>query len=114
MSVYEIRVQGHLDEHWATWFEGLALTHDGDCTVLRGPLVDEAALYGVLAKVRDLHVQLLVVQAVEGEESASGAAVPVWPEADPPDHLLADVNGEYAAQNAKERSSRKGRRKRPS
>jgi hypothetical protein len=67
MSVYEIRVQGRLDLHWATWFEGLTLTYEGDCTILRGPLIDEAALHGVLAKVRDLNVRLLAVQILDEE-----------------------------------------------
>jgi hypothetical protein len=70
MTIYEIRVQGHLDQRWSAWFEGLAITYDtDDNTVLRGPLVDEAALHGVLFKVRDLAVPLLAVHRVE--ESAS-------------------------------------------
>ncbi len=49
MNWYEIRVQGHLDQRWSAWFAGLAITYDtDDNTVLRGPLVDEAALHGVL------------------------------------------------------------------
>jgi hypothetical protein len=55
MNVYEIRVQGHLDRRWSDWFEGLTISYEGDgSTVLRGPLSDEAALHGVLIKVRDL------------------------------------------------------------
>ena len=70
MTTYEIRVQGHLDQRWSAWFEGLAITYDtDDNTVLRGPLIDEAALHGVLIKVRDLAVPLLAVHRVE--ESAS-------------------------------------------
>ncbi len=70
MTIYEIRVQGHLDQRWSAWFEGLAITYDtDDNTVLRGPLVDEAALHGVIIKVRDLAVPLLAVHRVE--ESAS-------------------------------------------
>jgi hypothetical protein len=66
MTIYEIRVQGHLDQRWSAWFEGLAITYDtDDNTVLRGPLVDEAALHGVLIKVRDLAVPLLAVHRVE-------------------------------------------------
>jgi hypothetical protein len=71
MTIYEIRVQGHLDQRWSAWFEGLAITYDtDDNTVLRGPLVDEAALHGVLIKVRDLAVPLLAVHRVE--ERAAG------------------------------------------
>jgi hypothetical protein len=77
MHWYEIRVQGHLDQRWSAWFDGLAITYDGDdTTVLRGPLVDEAALHGVLSKVRDLAVPLLAVQRVEApgqEQERQGA-----------------------------------------
>jgi hypothetical protein len=62
MYRYEIRVQGHLDQHWSAWFDGLTISYDADDnTVLRGPLVDEAALHGVLIKVRDLALPLLAV-----------------------------------------------------
>ena len=67
MTIYEIRVQGHLDQRWSAWFDGLTMTYDADGnTVLRGPLVDEAALHGVLIKVRDLTLPLLAVNRVEG------------------------------------------------
>ena len=66
MSIYEIRVQGHLDQRWSTWFDGLTISYEGeDITVLRGPLVDEAALHGVLIKVRDLALPLLAVSRVQ-------------------------------------------------
>ena len=62
MSIYEIRVEGHLDTGWSSWFDGLTISYDGeDNTVLRGPLSDEAALHGVLAKVRDLALPLLAL-----------------------------------------------------
>jgi hypothetical protein len=65
MNWYEIRVQGRLDQRWSEWFEGLAIIYDTDeNTVLRGPLVDEAALHGVLIKVRDLALPLLAVNRV--------------------------------------------------
>ena len=65
MHVYEIRIQGHLDQYWATWFDGLAISYESDgSTLLRGPLVDEAALHGVLIKVRDLALPLLAVNRV--------------------------------------------------
>ncbi len=65
MNWYEIRIQGHLDEHWSEWFDGLDITYDiDDNTVLRGPLVDEAALHGVLIKVRDLALPLLAVNRI--------------------------------------------------
>jgi hypothetical protein len=65
MNVYEIRVQGHLDQSWSHWFDGLTISYDGDTnTVLRGPLIDEAALHGVLIKVRDLALPLLAVNRI--------------------------------------------------
>ena len=59
MSVYEIRVQGQLDQRWSAWFDGLTISYDGANTVLRGSLADEAALHGVLLKIRDLALPLL-------------------------------------------------------
>jgi hypothetical protein len=62
---YEIRLQGHLDARWAAWFDGLALTHERDgTTVLRGPVVDQAALHGLLSRVRDLGLPLVSVTRV--------------------------------------------------
>src|SRR5579859_7853866 len=62
MYIYEIRVQGLLDKRWTEWFDGLTITYDSEeNTVLRGPLIDEAALHGVLIKVRDLALPLLAV-----------------------------------------------------
>jgi hypothetical protein len=59
---YEIRVQGHLDGAWSAWFDGLTITHEpGGDTLLEGELVDQAALHGVLQKVRDLGLRLLAV-----------------------------------------------------
>ena len=70
MIVYEIRVKGHLDQHWSAWFDGLAISYDAEeNTVLRGPLIDEAALFGVLIKVRDLGVPLLAVNRVAVDSS---------------------------------------------
>ncbi len=70
MHTYEIRVQGHLDQHWSAWFNGLAISYDADgTTVLRGPLVDEAALHGVLNKVRDLALPLLAVRREQTDAS---------------------------------------------
>lgn len=74
MSVYGIRVQGHLDQRWSTWFDGLTISYEGDdTTVLRGPLTDEAALHGILIKVRDLALPLLSLSrvAAQGADSSS-------------------------------------------
>jgi hypothetical protein len=65
MYVYEIRIQGHLDQHWSAWFDGLTISNESDgSTLLRGSLVDEAALHGVLIKVRDLALPLLALNRV--------------------------------------------------
>ena len=65
-AIYQIRISGHLGCQWAEWFEGLTLTpeENGD-TVLTGPVADQAALYGLLRKVRDLGVSLISVNRVE-------------------------------------------------
>ena len=69
MAVYEIRVQGRLDQRWSTWFDGLTISYeDEDITVMRGLLVDDAALHGVLIKVRDLALPLLAVRRVPANE----------------------------------------------
>ena len=63
---YEIRIKGHLDPTWSEWFEGLTVTHeDSGDTVLSGNLVDQAALHGVLRKVRDLGISLISVNPIQ-------------------------------------------------
>jgi hypothetical protein len=65
---YEIRLQGHLGARWAAWFDGLALTHESDgTTVIRGPVTDQAALHGLLTRVRDLGLPLIAVTQLEPE-----------------------------------------------
>jgi hypothetical protein len=64
----EVRVKGRIDQRWSDWFAGLAITHtDQGETILSGTIVDQAALYGLLAKLRDLGLPLLSVNRVEGE-----------------------------------------------
>ena len=59
---YEIRLKGHLNARWADWFDGLTLTRESDgTTLLSGPIVDQAALHGLLGKVRDLGLPLIAV-----------------------------------------------------
>jgi hypothetical protein len=71
MPIYEIRVQGRLDQRWSTWFDGLTISYDSeDITVLRGLLIDEAALHGVLIKVRDLALPLLAVRRVQDNKKS--------------------------------------------
>lgn len=63
--VYQIRIKGHLDPQWADWFDGLTVTLEATGeTLLTGPVVDQAALHGVLKKVRDLGMPLLSVVCV--------------------------------------------------
>ncbi len=65
-DIYQIRVKGHLDDHWSDWFDGLTLTrHEDGTTLLSGPVADQAALFGLLIKVRDLGLPLLSVTLVE-------------------------------------------------
>ena len=65
-DLYDIRLKGHLDTRWAAWFEGLTLTHQSDgTTVIHGPVADQAALHGLLQKVRDTGLPLVSVTCVE-------------------------------------------------
>jgi hypothetical protein len=63
---YEIRVRGQLDNHWRVWFEELALTplENGE-TLIAGPIPDQAALHGILAKIQDLGMPLLSVVCIQ-------------------------------------------------
>ncbi len=61
-ETYEIRLQGHLDPRWSAWFDGLTVTSDADgTTVIRGSVIDQAALHGLLQKVRDIGLPLVSV-----------------------------------------------------
>ena len=71
MTVYQIRLKERLDEHWSAWLGGLSVIHEANGeTVLTGEVVDQAALYGLLSKVRDLHVTLIAVSLLK-EDSPS-------------------------------------------
>ena len=76
-ETYEIRLKGHLDERWAAWFDGLTLIHAGDgTTAIRGQVVDQAALHGLLQKVRDLGLPLLSVARLDPTPPTSPSSVP--------------------------------------
>ena len=68
-EVYEIKIKGVLDDHWEQWFEGMTLEHrknaetGQDCTLIIGPIADQPALHGLLAKIRDLNLTLISVDS---------------------------------------------------
>ena len=64
-SRYEIRVKGILDGRWTAWFEDLQVTGDGEETLICGPVADQAALHGLLTKVRDLGLFLISVRHLD-------------------------------------------------
>lgn len=76
--IYQIRIQGHLSGRWSDWFGGMGITREenGD-TLLTGPVTDQAALYGLLRRVRDLGMPLVSVNRVELAEADA-------PEVEPP------------------------------
>ena len=68
--IYQIRIKGHLGREWTDWFGGLSITlEDNGDTLLTGPVVDQAALYGLLRTVRDLSLPLLSVIQVEPKQA---------------------------------------------
>jgi hypothetical protein len=69
-GLYEIRLKGHLDDRWADWFDGLTITREDDGnTRLTGAVVDQAALHGLLSKVRDLGLPLIAVIQVDPKQA---------------------------------------------
>jgi hypothetical protein len=63
---YELRIDGHLDEHWSAWFGGLILIRENDgTTTLRGAVTDQAELHGLLTKLRDLGMTLISLASIE-------------------------------------------------
>jgi hypothetical protein len=72
--VYRIRVRGQMSPHWSAWFDGLSVAQaDGGDTTLSGPLADQSALHGVLARIRDLGIELVSV-ALESEQDSPTAS----------------------------------------
>jgi hypothetical protein len=68
-GIYQIRVKGTLEERWSDWFDGFTLTPQvGAETLMTGPVTDQAALHGLLSKIRDLGLPLLSVRRVESGE----------------------------------------------
>lgn len=74
---YEVRVMGRLGPGWAAWFDGLSLTAEGDgTTVIRGPLADQAALHGLLQKLRDLGIPLVSLHPLPADAPTEPPALP--------------------------------------
>ena len=71
-TIYQIKIKSHLSSDWTDWFEGLTITpeEDGD-TLLTGPVIDQAALYGLIKKVRDLGMTLISLNPVKLNETMS-------------------------------------------
>jgi len=62
---YRIKLKGHLDHKWSDWFEEMAISYEGGETVLTGSLADQAALHGLLIRIRDLNLTLLSVEQID-------------------------------------------------
>ncbi len=74
-SYYQIHVQGHLDASWANWFDGLTISHETDGgSMLSGQITDQAALHGVLNKIRDLGLTLIAVQRLNPRAEDNGGS----------------------------------------
>jgi hypothetical protein len=68
--IYQIRIKGHLGSHWTDWYEDMTITLEEDgTTLLTGPVVDQAALHGLLRKVRDMGLPLLSVNRIQPGEA---------------------------------------------
>jgi hypothetical protein len=69
-TIYQIRIKGHLGSHWTGWYEDMTITLEEDgTTLLTGPVVDQAALHGLLRKVRDMGLPLLSVNRIQPGEA---------------------------------------------
>lgn len=75
MTVYQIRLKEKLDQHWSAWLGGLTVIHEANGeTVLTGEVVDQAALHGLLSKVRDLQLTLISVSPLKARSSSKEEA----------------------------------------
>ncbi|MGH2464242.1 MAG: hypothetical protein ACRDGI_02175 [Candidatus Limnocylindrales bacterium] len=76
-GLYEIRLKGHLDGRWAAWFDGLSLSRERDgTTILRGPIPDQAALHGLLQRVRDTGLPLVSVSRIQPDPAQGPVTEP--------------------------------------
>ena len=116
---YRIRVDGHLSQHWSTWFDGFELTHERDgTTTLSGAVCDQSQLHGLLTRVRDLGIALLAVEVTMPEIASSEIAAPeiTVPEITAPDVIAPDVIADAPAGPPAVRQDRRpaGTSRRPS
>ena len=65
---YRIKLKGYLDDKWSDWFDEMAISHGGGQTILTGPVADQAALHGLLIRIRDLNLTLLAVERIEPDQ----------------------------------------------
>lgn len=65
---YRIKIKGRLDPKWSDWFAGMKITYKENTTLLTGPVTDQSALHGLLNRIRDLNLPLLLVEYIEGNE----------------------------------------------
>jgi len=65
---YRIKLKGRLDHKWSDWFEQMAISTEGDQTILAGPVADQAALHGLLIRIRDLNLTLLSVEQTDPDQ----------------------------------------------
>jgi len=72
LTIYQIRIRGHLDSHWTNWFGNMtiSLENNGD-TIVTGPVVDQAALHGLLKRVRDLGMPLISVNQIKEKKGVN-------------------------------------------
>ena len=63
--IYEIRLQGQLDRDWSEWLDGLSISYEGDVTVLRGQVIDQSALQGILTRIWDLNRTVISVKQIQ-------------------------------------------------
>jgi hypothetical protein len=73
-TTYQIRIKGRLDPRWEEWFDGLTITADNGDTLIAGPVIDQAALHGLLRRVRDMGLPLVSVTTLAGGPEAARAA----------------------------------------
>ena len=70
-DIYRVRIKGHLDSSWAEWFDGLTITHQADgTTLLIGPISDQPALHGLMARINNLGLPILLVEQINQENDS--------------------------------------------